>query len=636
MKLRAGRDADGGRSSSGNWSGTSSTRASLDCEQQTASSSNNNNNSFNLSPPTVRHRLVRPVDPCDSLSDFDSALSDCSQSITYRSEHHHPQSHLTHTNHTHGGGGGGRVESGSEGGQEDVDTGSVYSCDAEGYYTSFHIDSGLKTLREGHSDASLNLSNVLASGASRLSSVSNNNNSSSNSNNHNNSGSVAENEYELFGRGSTSTTTSSAGTVIYRESAAAAVAVVAVVVEKRKKSSTPPEPPPRNRDSVLTVINLHDTALDDEKKVATTTTVTADNGLLSAAESNEIEAALNDLRSSGSDRTIDVTEPESETESDERFKHKTQISAVPSMCVVTPPPSDDESVRSSTSTSVSLESHIQAAFLQHVVAVPSTVPTPKPQQQQQQQQTTAPRVNLMDCPPQAIHCDAQIVIKASVVKGGVNGMLHAEGGLVSLNELPPSLEPNVGGGGGNSNGNETAASSSCESSRSSSLERKRRQGARVTLDSQGKVVYSSDSLRRSRKPTGAQTTFEPGPHVRTDPPAVLSPPHQHQYQQQQQLMRMEPIGISRSPEAPRKMATVLPPPNWTISPQQQQQQLKQQPPPYRMAPSFARTQPDGDADARSSSASPASNSSSSNAAILLSRSDSYKLANDEVGAGATT
>ena len=40
----------------------------------------------------------------------------------------------------------------------------------------------------------------------------------------------------------------------------------------------------------------------------------------------------------------------------------------------------------------------------------------------------------------------------------------------------------------------------------SSLER-RRQGARVILDSDGKVVYSSDSLRRRK---GAHTTFIPG------------------------------------------------------------------------------------------------------------------------------
>ena len=44
----------------------------------------------------------------------------------------------------------------------------------------------------------------------------------------------------------------------------------------------------------------------------------------------------------------------------------------------------------------------------------------------------------------------------------------------------------------------------------SSLER-RRQGARVTLDSDGKVVYSSDSLKRRK---GAHTTFNPGEYTK--------------------------------------------------------------------------------------------------------------------------
>lgn len=56
----------------------------------------------------------------------------------------------------------------------------------------------------------------------------------------------------------------------------------------------------------------------------------------------------------------------------------------------------------------------------------------------------------------------------------------------------------------------------------SSLERKR-QGARVTLDSEGKVVYSSDSLKRRK---GAHTTFNPGAfqamyHRWCDDPLVL-------------------------------------------------------------------------------------------------------------------
>lgn len=57
------------------------------------------------------------------------------------------------------------------------------------------------------------------------------------------------------------------------------------------------------------------------------------------------------------------------------------------------------------------------------------------------------------------------------------------------------------------------------SSNESSLERRKRQGARVTLDSEGKVVYSSDSLRRRK---GAHTTFAPGQHVK-DPSVSPSP-----------------------------------------------------------------------------------------------------------------
>ena len=36
---------------------------------------------------------------------------------------------------------------GGGGGGSDDEASSLYSCDAEGYYTSFHIDSGLKTLK---------------------------------------------------------------------------------------------------------------------------------------------------------------------------------------------------------------------------------------------------------------------------------------------------------------------------------------------------------------------------------------------------------------------------------------------------------------------------------------------------------
>lgn len=98
---------------------------------------------------------------------------------------------------------------------DDGETSSVYSCDTEGYYTSFHMDSGLKTLREEEPvpQSPLIKSNDISSDPTSP---------------------VVENEYELFGRGSTSTTTSSAGTVC--------TALMA--------------PPPPERKSSLTVVAM--------------------------------------------------------------------------------------------------------------------------------------------------------------------------------------------------------------------------------------------------------------------------------------------------------------------------------------------------------------------------------------------
>ena len=215
------------------------------------------------------------------------------------------------------------------------------------------------------------------------------------------------------------------------------------------------------------------------------------------------------------------------------------------MCVVTPSHSDDESVRSSTS-GASKADHIQRVNVAELPAV-----------------RTAPE-------------DTPIVIKAAVVKTPSDG-------LVALNQLPSS-------------GGETAgpfsASGSESSSRSSSLERKKK-GARVTLDADGRVVYSSDSLRR-RKARG-HSTFESG-----DQGAV---------RQTTSAFRPAPIGFA-APEAAVKPLS---------------------PPPYRSAPapSVVRTQPDGQqADCGQS----AGSSPVSTAAI--SRSDSYRLANEDTAAAA--
>jgi NHS-like len=81
-------------------------------------------------------------------------------------------------------------------GFNDGETSSVYSCDTEGYYTSFHVDSGLKTLREEPFESTNSSGNITVCAAQISTQALS-----------------CENEYELFGKGSTSTTASSAGTI---------------------------------------------------------------------------------------------------------------------------------------------------------------------------------------------------------------------------------------------------------------------------------------------------------------------------------------------------------------------------------------------------------------------------------------
>lgn len=83
----------------------------------------------------------------------------------------------------------------------------VYSCDTEGYYTSFHMDSGLKTLKEEEIGSGFSLPPTPLHSTSALSNCSSGRGSASLAQ------LTAESEYELFGKGSTSTTASSAGTV---------------------------------------------------------------------------------------------------------------------------------------------------------------------------------------------------------------------------------------------------------------------------------------------------------------------------------------------------------------------------------------------------------------------------------------
>lgn len=129
MKLRGNKEnKEDGRSSSGNWSAsgsTCSTRASLDSDHP-----RHHHHAAAVSPLAQRHpRIIQHQTRSFSPEmDVDSALSGDDCSATTTSSIHRPDENGLHN-------------------EVDLETSSVYSCDAEGYYTSFHIDSGLKTLK---------------------------------------------------------------------------------------------------------------------------------------------------------------------------------------------------------------------------------------------------------------------------------------------------------------------------------------------------------------------------------------------------------------------------------------------------------------------------------------------------------
>ncbi|KAM8704741.1 hypothetical protein ACLKA7_009231 [Drosophila subpalustris] len=169
-------------SSSGNWSASSeSGRASIGSEITMQPKSSASNTSLNVSS----------FQPCSSSGPPSSMLSrrrflntSASSSVT---------SEGTATPEL-------QTDAGAYPNHLDDETSSAYSCDTEGYYTSFHMDSGLRTLKEEEPpmtplQQSLHTSSY-SFGSQSNQTVLN-----------------AENEYELYGRGSTSTTTSSAGTV---------------------------------------------------------------------------------------------------------------------------------------------------------------------------------------------------------------------------------------------------------------------------------------------------------------------------------------------------------------------------------------------------------------------------------------
>lgn len=520
---------------------------------------------------------------------------------------------------------------------EDGETSSVYSCDTEGYYTSFHMDSGLKTLKEEESPVTpIHCTSAFS---------------------HSDSGNTmsAENEYELFGKGSTSTTTSSAGTVCTTLRAAGSSRSLSLgpAVPERKsslsklsnksaesslerdggsdKTGTVKRSPASHKATVVAVVHKHkqgDISPDSGHNTSSSPieSINSPNGVRSGSEFEFSESS--DME--GPDRI-------------ERIRVKTAInsSRIPSMCVITPQHSDDESVKSHNFDSVqrmnennlnlnvpelgsknanrpklelSLKPHeIDPDIIKstNTADKPSSTTTPKivvtpvngtanklqlinvnPQSGyatvetinlplESKKETSIPARNVRAPSPSGGTVTVTVTVKEPSPKLQSQPIFKAR--LLPLNNMFGKLKTNISNFAHRRerskspnksasfdageyvtiadvrNNNEKKASypndgdvnrnlktvlsgkvrereteyvslnelpCNDENAQSpvNSLERTKRQGARVTLDADGKVIYSSDSLKRKK---GAHTTFEPGPYVKKNNSPSPSPLPQH-------------------------------------------------------------------------------------------------------------
>ncbi|KAI5637458.1 hypothetical protein NE865_09889 [Phthorimaea operculella] len=499
---------------------------------------------------------------------------------------------------------------------EDLETSSEFSCDTEGYYTSFHMDSGLKTLKEEELSPStpMHTSNALSN--------------SSNSQNL-----TAENEYELFGKGSTSTTTSSAGTVCTTLMAAGSdrSLVIGPTVPERKSSLTKLN---RSRSN-----NVHsaNASLDrsnssfskspfstlslrypirsyQDKQVnnhsspeisdVPTSTITITRNVGNHTEITAVAEVHNEIEVESAKKSTGTSSPDSGhntssspiedsvssahgknslseqdysessdlegTDRIERIRYKTTInsSRIPSMCVITPTNSDDESETSHKDSESGRKSDSEKTVVSTVKKsasrpklelppeetqkedkITEQVKPSKPQSQINFKSSLLPLNNLMcklkgvlphklsskkspvakEASPVESFYDAGDYVTIADVKNNnqklsLNRSLYGNNDIVrknlqtvlsgklpdteyvSLNELPNCLSES-----------KDYLEHGLEMKPSPALDEIQKKGAKVTLDSHGQVIYSSDTLKRRK---GAHTTFEPGPFVQEISPTT--------------------------------------------------------------------------------------------------------------------
>ncbi|XP_026834347.1 uncharacterized protein LOC6554070 isoform X2 [Drosophila erecta] len=227
-----------------------------------------------------------------------------------------------------------QAETGAYPGHLDDETSSAYSCDTEGYYTSFHMDSGLRTLKEEEPSAMPGTPLQTSLHTSSYSFGSQSNQTVLN----------AESEYELFGRGSTSTTTSSAGTVCTALMSGAA---------------SGPDVPERSSS-----LGKHSGQSRSQSTSASSSTLERSYSSSTIGSTLERTGTIKrNVKMSPTKGGTEVSEKDGQQEQDqqqqlefsessdlegveriERIKQKTAISSkrIPSMCIITPTTSDDD------------------------------------------------------------------------------------------------------------------------------------------------------------------------------------------------------------------------------------------------------------------------------------------------------
>ncbi|KAG5672074.1 hypothetical protein PVAND_002233 [Polypedilum vanderplanki] len=433
---------------------------------------------------------------------------------------------------------------------EEGETSSVYSCDTEGYYTSFHVDSGLKTLKEEESITPMQSSMALSSTNSFESSG-------------NQTVISPENEYELFGKGST-TTSSSAGTVC--------TAVLSHYEGELKMGPSVPE-----RKSSLGKLNRSGSSGSSgtlERSYSTSTVGSTleksgtikRNGVLLQKEvaalvhQHQQETIVriespdsgNNTSSSPIDSNSSPThqngrlysEFECSESSDlecvertERIRVKTKIntSRIPSIVAITPTPSDDESVKikiednllnvnrdTGYATVISNDNEIKISRktspllpLNHMLDKLRGVLHPlKKSPSKNANQINDEYVTITDIgtPTNNKNKTNGIYYSSDVLKRNLatvlSGNIDEETEYVSLNELPCNIrcESNLLTN-GKSNENEKIDTERGNDGRD------KNKGAIVKMDAHGKPIFDSNSLKRKK---GAITTFSPGPCVKND------------------------------------------------------------------------------------------------------------------------